>query len=168
MTIKCFFEDYDGEIVLSDVRNFKDADDFVKQAETYVAETRGFRIPILQPTVTDILVGEEEWKPEDDPDFEGKKITVYCSVIDQENSEETKGESDRWCENRVEAYKHYVKTDMQALEGYENRIKSLQKELQDLEKQKERKMSQVEKQIFQLYNQGWEMKHGVWVEVNKR
>ncbi|MEC3462846.1 hypothetical protein P9149_13060 [Bacillus thuringiensis] len=57
---------------------------------------------------------------------------------------------------------------MQALEGYENQIKSLQRKLQDLEKQKERKMSQVEKQIFQLYNQGLEMKYGVWVEVNKQ
>ncbi|MGR4021914.1 hypothetical protein K7H05_00885 [Bacillus sp. ZZQ-131] len=75
---------------------------------------------------------------------------------------------EKWPEERIEAYKHYVKTDMQALEGYENQIKSLQKKLQDLEKQKERKMSQVEKQIFQLYNQGWEMKYGVWVEVNKQ
>lgn len=75
---------------------------------------------------------------------------------------------EKWPEERIKAYKHYVKTDMQALEGYENRIKSLQKELQDLEKQKERKISQVEKQIFQLYNQGWEMKYGVWVEVNNQ
>ncbi|MEN1938951.1 hypothetical protein AAIE21_26360 [Paenibacillus sp. 102] len=75
---------------------------------------------------------------------------------------------EKWSEKRIEAYKHYVKTDMEVLKGCESRIRTLQKELQDLEKQKERKMSQIEKQIFQLYNQGWEMKYGVWVEVPKQ
>lgn len=74
---------------------------------------------------------------------------------------------EKWPEERIEAYKHYIKTDMQVLEGCENRIRTLQKELQDLEKQKERKMSQIEKQIFQLYNQGWELKYGVWVEAKR-
>ncbi|HDX9530180.1 TPA: hypothetical protein ROX84_005487 [Bacillus thuringiensis] len=164
MTVKCFFEDYDGEIVLSDVRNFKDADDFVKQAETHVAETRGFRIPILQPTVTDILVGEEEWKPDDDSDFEGKKITVYCSVIDQENSEETKGESDKWCENRVEAYKRYVDQDMKDIDDYERDIKYHQNKIKRIQRNIESKTYQKTIKLSQLFEQGWILNNGVWEE----
>ncbi|MFZ7936239.1 hypothetical protein ACO1D2_11655 [Bacillus thuringiensis] len=86
--IKGFLEDYDGLIVLSDIRNFKDEKEFVEQAEKYIVENRGYRIPVLQPQVTDIIVGDEEWKPADDPDIEGEKITVYCSDLDWESSEE--------------------------------------------------------------------------------
>ncbi|MEF8682024.1 UNVERIFIED_CONTAM: hypothetical protein ORM23_18315 [Bacillus cereus] len=85
--IKGFLEDYDGMIVLGDIRNVKDEKDFVEQAEQYILENRGYRIPVLQPQVTEIIVGEEEWKPGDDPDMEGEKITVYCSELDRENSE---------------------------------------------------------------------------------
>jgi hypothetical protein len=85
MEIKGFFEDYDGEIVLGDIRSFKDEQDFIAQAEKYVKETRGYRVPVLQPQVTEIKFDDEEWKPADDPDFEGEKITVYCSELDFEN-----------------------------------------------------------------------------------
>lgn len=86
--IKGFLEDYDGLNVLSDIRNFKDEKEFVEQAEKYILENRGHRIPVLTPQVTDIIVGDEEWKPGDDPDIEGEKITVYCSYLDWENSQE--------------------------------------------------------------------------------
>ncbi|HHK5534975.1 TPA: hypothetical protein ACQUHH_003444 [Bacillus mobilis] len=86
--IKGFLEDYDGLIVLSDIRNFKDGKEFVEQAEKYILENRGHRIPVLQPQVTEIIIGDEEWKPGDDPDIQGERITVFCSELDWENSEE--------------------------------------------------------------------------------
>ncbi|WP_051957233.1 hypothetical protein [Bacillus sp. UNC322MFChir4.1] len=85
--IKGFFEDGDGEMVLSDIRNFKDEKDFLEQAEKYVTETRSYRVPVLEPSVTDIVFNDEEWKPADDPDLEGEKITVYCSDLDYDNAE---------------------------------------------------------------------------------
>ncbi|MEW4154168.1 hypothetical protein Q0N88_30950 [Bacillus thuringiensis] len=36
--IKGFLEDYDGLIVLSDIRNFKGEKEFVEQAEKYILE----------------------------------------------------------------------------------------------------------------------------------
>ncbi|HHB1882723.1 TPA: hypothetical protein ACOQ34_005286 [Bacillus cereus] len=84
---KEFLEDWDGEIVLSDIRNFKDEKEFLEEAEKYILENRGYRIPVLQPKITSVIVGNEEWKPADDPFIEGQKITVYCSDLDLENSE---------------------------------------------------------------------------------
>ena len=76
-----FFEDYNGDVILSDINNFKDEKDFVEQAEAYLLENRGYFIPVTPPTVEDILVGDEEWKPGDDDDFEGEKMTVYTAVL---------------------------------------------------------------------------------------
>ncbi|MFJ8356013.1 hypothetical protein ACIQ69_22225 [Bacillus paramycoides] len=45
---------------------------------------------------------------------------------------------EKWPEERIEAYKHYVKTDIEALQGFENRIKTLREELQNLEKHREK------------------------------
>ncbi|PEM06340.1 hypothetical protein CN602_03035 [Bacillus cereus] len=84
--IKGFLEDYDGLIVLSDIRNFKGEKEFGEQAEIYILENRGHRIPVLTPQETDIIVGDEEWKSGDDPDIEGERITVYCSDLDWGNS----------------------------------------------------------------------------------
>ncbi|CAM4154412.1 hypothetical protein HWX41_07100 [Bacillus paramycoides] len=72
---------------------------------------------------------------------------------------------EKWPEERIEAYKHYVKTDIEALQGFENRIKTLREELQNLEKHRERKIAEVEKQVTQLYYQGWEMKSSEWVRI---
>ncbi|MGE7635972.1 hypothetical protein ACQKMZ_28080 [Bacillus paramycoides] len=72
---------------------------------------------------------------------------------------------EKWSEERIEAYKHYVKTDIEALQGFENRIKTLREELQNLEKHRERKIAEVEKQVTQLYYQGWEMKSSEWVRI---
>ncbi|MCI0764688.1 hypothetical protein [Bacillus sp. TL12] len=72
---------------------------------------------------------------------------------------------EKWPEERIEAYKHYVQTDIEVLKGYESRIKTLREELQDLEKHRERKIAEVDKQVTQLYYQGWEMKRSEWVRV---
>ncbi|MDX5865368.1 hypothetical protein SIL80_05620 [Bacillus cereus group sp. BfR-BA-01119] len=72
---------------------------------------------------------------------------------------------EKWPEKRIEAYKHYVKTDLEVLKGCESRMKALRKELQDLEKQRERKIAEVERQVTQLYYQGWEMRRSEWVRV---
>lgn len=84
--VKGFLEDYDGQIILSDVRNFKSKKDFIEQAEKYLLKNKGCRIKVLHPCVTEILVGEEEWKPADDSDFKGKEITVYCADLDFESA----------------------------------------------------------------------------------
>ncbi|WP_148359640.1 hypothetical protein [Peribacillus simplex] len=90
MPVKGFFEDWDGEIVLSDVRNFKDAKDFLEKAEEYVKETRGYRVPVLNPTIDEIVFNDEEWFPADTAEnegFEGEKITVFASDINWGKSE---------------------------------------------------------------------------------
>ncbi|MBJ8030708.1 hypothetical protein [Bacillus cereus group sp. N21] len=83
--VQGFFEDYDGQIILSDVRNFKSKKEFVEQAEKYLLENKSCQETVIKPHVTNILVGEEEWKPADDPDFEGEEITVYCAEVHSEN-----------------------------------------------------------------------------------
>lgn len=87
MAVKGFFEDWDGEMVLSDVRNYKDESDFLEQAEKYVTMTRGYRVPVLKPKVTEIKFNGEEWSFDDVEDFEGDEITVYYSDLDWENTE---------------------------------------------------------------------------------
>lgn len=79
--VKGFFEDYDGQTILSDVRNFKSKKEFVEQAEKYLLENQWGEKIVVKAHVTEILVGEEEWKPADDPDFEGEEITVYCAEV---------------------------------------------------------------------------------------
>ena len=81
MAIKDFLEDYDGVMVLGDVRNFHDAKDFLIKAEAYVEETRGHRMPVSEPTITEIKLNEEKWEPADVAEFEGKVVTVYMSDI---------------------------------------------------------------------------------------
>ena len=76
-----FLEDYDGTIVLGDVRKFRDAKDFLAKAETYIEETRGHRMPVSEPTITEIKVNEEKWEPADVAEFEGKVLTVYTSDL---------------------------------------------------------------------------------------
>lgn len=85
--VKGFFEDYDGEMVLSDIRNFKNEDDFVEKAEDYVKETRGYRVPVLSPSITEIIFNDEEWRNADADEFEGEKITVYVSDLDWDKAD---------------------------------------------------------------------------------
>lgn len=86
-TIPGFFEDGDGEVVLSDVRNFLNEEDFLRKAEQYVKDTRGYRVPVLKPSITDIKFNDDEWKNADEPEFEGEKLTVYAASLDYENKE---------------------------------------------------------------------------------
>ncbi|KFN03841.1 hypothetical protein D0U04_17865 [Bacillus clarus] len=85
MAVKGFLEDYDGQIILGDVRNFKNKKEFVEQAEKYLLENRGYPVTVFQPYATNIFVGEDEWKITDEPDFEGEEVTVYCAEIYSEN-----------------------------------------------------------------------------------
>lgn len=89
--IKGFFEDWDGEEVLSDVRNFKDERDFVEQATKYVEETRGYHVPLINVVKTVIIFNDEEWRYKDDVDlwseveeerFIGKELLVYKAELD--------------------------------------------------------------------------------------
>ena len=76
-----FLEDYDGVMVLGDVRNYRDAKEFLIKAEAYVEETRGHRIPVSNPVVAEIKINEEKWEPADVAEFEGKILTVYMSDL---------------------------------------------------------------------------------------
>ncbi|WP_255310534.1 hypothetical protein [Bacillus wiedmannii] len=70
-----------------------------------------------------------------------------------------------WPDERIEAYKHYVKTDIEVRKGYQNRINGLQKEIQELEEHKERKTFEIESKLFDLRDQGWELHYGEWVKT---
>ena len=69
MSIKGFFEDWDGKEILSDVRNFKDERDFVEQATKYVEKTRGYYVPLINVVKTVIIFNDEEWRYKDDVDL---------------------------------------------------------------------------------------------------
>ncbi|WP_260604001.1 hypothetical protein [Bacillus cereus] len=71
----------------------------------------------------------------------------------------------KWPEERIQAYKHYVKTDIEVRKGYQNRINGLQKEIQELEEHKERKTFEIESKLFDLRDQGWELHYGEWVKT---
>ncbi|RIJ63621.1 hypothetical protein [Rummeliibacillus sp. POC4] len=93
MTVKGFMEDWDGEIILSDTHNFKDDKDFIKQAEDYVKTTRGYKVPVLPPTLLEIVYnGEQEecWASKSyamKTGFDGETLTVYRSDLDWDNAE---------------------------------------------------------------------------------
>lgn len=85
--VKGFMEDYDGEMVLGDIRNFKDELDFMKQTAKYVEETRGYMVPVLPPTKMEIMYSDliGEWWTEDRVGFVGRKITVFKSELEWED-----------------------------------------------------------------------------------
>mgnify|MGYP006979254047 CR=1 FL=1 len=91
MSIKGFFEDWDGEEVLSDARNFKDEKDFLEQATKYVEETRGYHVPLINVVKTTIIFNDEEWRYKNDMDlwneveeekFIGEELVVYKAELD--------------------------------------------------------------------------------------
>jgi hypothetical protein len=95
--IKGFFENWNGTEVLSDVRNFKDEKDFLKQATKYVGETRGCYVPLINVVKTVIIFNDEEWKYKDDmvlwneveeEKFIGEELVVYKAELDYESIED--------------------------------------------------------------------------------
>lgn len=83
--IKGFFEDWEGEIVLSDTKNYESAQEFLKKAQEYVKDTRDEFYPIGENyRVRDILVSDDCWRYVDDSKEGsniGKKIEVYETDI---------------------------------------------------------------------------------------
>ncbi len=92
MSVEGFMEDWDGEIVLSDIRNFKDENDFLEKAEKYVEETRGYKVPLFKPTKIEVVYNPDNdehcWMGKifaERANFEGETITVYKSVLDYDS-----------------------------------------------------------------------------------
>lgn len=87
MTVKGFMEDWDGEMVIGDIRNFKDEQDFLEKAKAYVYETRGYKVPVLPPTQMEVTYSEKigEWWIGEREGAEGQIITVYKSDLEWEN-----------------------------------------------------------------------------------
>ncbi|MBS4221720.1 hypothetical protein [Lederbergia citrea] len=65
----------------------------VEQAERYVKETRGYRVPVLPPTLLEIVYNceQEECCASENyalkTGFEGESLPVYRSDLDWENAE---------------------------------------------------------------------------------
>lgn len=79
-TVKGFMEDWDGEMVLADVRNFENEQDFLVKATKYLEDTRDNKVTLLQQVKTmEIVINNGEWQP-----YDGEKITVYASEIEEE------------------------------------------------------------------------------------
>jgi hypothetical protein len=51
LAIQGFFEDWSGRFILGDIRSFKNEIDFYEKAELYIIETRGYRVPLLEPKI---------------------------------------------------------------------------------------------------------------------
>ncbi len=84
-----FYQDYDGEMVLSGVSNFTDEKDFLNQARQYVNKTIGYHVPLMgnnMEHITIIVNDEGEWSSELTA-FEGKELEVYKVDLDWENAE---------------------------------------------------------------------------------
>jgi hypothetical protein len=86
-----FYENWDGDIVLSETSNFTNEEDFLKQAQNYVNKTRGYHVPVIKENIelVSIVVNDEgEWYSKmvaEENDFEGKEITVYKTDLDWES-----------------------------------------------------------------------------------
>jgi hypothetical protein len=87
--LEIFYQDYDGEMVLSGISNFKDEKDFLNQAQQYINATITYHVPLVESDVkviTVIVNDEGEWSS-DLTAFEGKELTVYIVDLDWENAE---------------------------------------------------------------------------------
>lgn len=90
MDLNGFYEDWDGEMVLSEVSRFKDESDFLEQAQKYFDYTRGYHVPVKKDSIevlTVIVNEDEEWyskKSAEKNGFEGRELTVYKVDFDYE------------------------------------------------------------------------------------
>lgn len=93
MELKGFYEDWDGEIVLSEVSRFKDENDFLEQAQHYFDYTRGYHIPVNKDNVEVIAIvvnEDEEWYTKrlaEEEGFTGRELTVYKVDFDYDKTD---------------------------------------------------------------------------------
>lgn len=86
-----FYENWDGDIVLSNIHNFKNEQDFLKQAQNYLDKTRGYHVPIITHNIERIaiVVNEDgEWHSKniaDEEGFDGEEMLVYKVDLDWES-----------------------------------------------------------------------------------
>jgi len=84
--LEIFYQDEDGEMVLSGVNNFIDEKDFLNQSQQYVNATITHDVPLVSTNVeviTIVVNDEGEWSSNlTDTDFEGKELVVYKVDID--------------------------------------------------------------------------------------
>lgn len=91
--LEIFYQDYDGEMVLSATTHFEDEKDFLNQAQQYVNTTISYHVPVTTSSVeiiTIVVNDEGEWTSEvtaDRQGFEGKELVVYKVDLDWENAE---------------------------------------------------------------------------------
>lgn len=82
--IKTFMEDYEGEQVLSDVRNFENETDFFEQAQAYLKDTRDSEMTLGPVETMDIVITPQgEWEPYTSDDQEGQKLKVFVAEIEE-------------------------------------------------------------------------------------
>lgn len=91
MDLKGFYEDWDGEIVLSEVARFESESDFLKQAQNYFDYTRGYHVPVKEEVeiITIVVNEDEEWYTKrlaEKEGFEGKELTVYKVEFDYDKA----------------------------------------------------------------------------------
>lgn len=92
MDLKGFYEDWCGEIVLSEVSRFKDQEDFLEQAQKYFTYTRGFHVPAIKENIeiiTIVVNEDEEWyskKSAEEEGFVGRELLVYKVDFDYEKA----------------------------------------------------------------------------------
>jgi hypothetical protein len=88
-----FYQDYDGEMVLSGVNNFANEQDFLNQAQLYVDATVVCHVPLIKTNVevvTIVVNDEGEWYSKmiaDEEGFEGKELEAYKVDIDWESAD---------------------------------------------------------------------------------
>lgn len=86
-----FYQDYDGEMVLSRVTNFTDEKDFLNQAQQYVNATITQDVPLVSTNVEVITIvanNDGEWYSKvivEKGAFEGEELEVYKVDIDWDN-----------------------------------------------------------------------------------
>lgn len=91
MNLEGFYENWDGDIVLSEVHRFKNEDDFLEKAQKYVDYTRSYHVPVIKHNVEiiSIVVNEdEEWHSKmiaEEEGFKGRELTVYKVDLDWES-----------------------------------------------------------------------------------
>jgi hypothetical protein len=88
VVLDIFYENWDGDMVLSETSNFINEEDFLEQARKYVNETRGYNVPVARENVevvTIIVNDEGEWHSKmiaEEDNFKGRELTVYKTDLD--------------------------------------------------------------------------------------